>query len=170
VKTRSEEGTSKGKAMIAATRKRKIEVQGTEDEKMGPKASRLFVEELTGRCADPEEVMTSPDLWETSSHVLKVTRGRWHRKDPIPRAAGDDYFTSRLAREVKIFPYERNIGAIVSAVMEKGRQEIQQKKRKAPLRLVDPRRDAKATRPSMKGATPSAMMPPPPRRQCWLRD
>jgi hypothetical protein len=48
VKTWSEEGTLKGKAVIAATRKRKIEVQGIEDEKTGSKASRLFVEELTG--------------------------------------------------------------------------------------------------------------------------
>ena len=51
VKTRSEEGTSKGKAVVAATRKRKIDVQGTEGEKMGLKASRLFVEELMGTCA-----------------------------------------------------------------------------------------------------------------------
>jgi hypothetical protein len=103
VKARSEEGTSKGKVVIAATRKRKIEVQGIEDEKTGLKASRLFVEELTGTCADPEEVMTSLDLWETSSRVLKVTGGRWHRKDPIPQATGDDYFTSCLARELKYF-------------------------------------------------------------------
>jgi hypothetical protein len=34
--------------------------------------------------------------------MLKVTEGRWHRKDPIPRAAGDDYFTSHLAHELKI--------------------------------------------------------------------
>jgi hypothetical protein len=37
-------------------------VQGTKGEKMGPKASRLFVEELTGTCAGPREVMTSPEL------------------------------------------------------------------------------------------------------------
>jgi hypothetical protein len=139
--------------------KEKIEVQGTKDEKTGPKASRLFVEELTGRCADPEEVMTSPDLWETSSSVLKVTGGRWHRKDPIPRAAGDDYFTSRLARELKIFPYERNIGAIVSAVMEKGRQEIQQKKTKSPTTASGPTSRCQGDATQYEGATPSAMMP-----------
>jgi hypothetical protein len=160
VKTRSEEGTSKGKPMIVATRKRKIDLQGTEDENMGPKASRLFVEEMTGTSAGPGEVMTSPELRETSSHMLKVTRGRWHRKDPIPRATGDDYFTSRLARELKMFPYKRNIGAIVSAVIEKDHQEIHWKKRKAPLRLVDPRPDAKAVRPSAKGVAPSTTMPP----------
>jgi hypothetical protein len=47
VKTRSEEGTSNGKAMIAAIRKRKINVEGTVGEKIGPKASRLFVEEFS---------------------------------------------------------------------------------------------------------------------------
>jgi hypothetical protein len=122
-KPRSEEGTSKGKAMVTATQKRKIDVKGTEREKMRPKASRLFVEELMGTCVGPGEVMTSPELWETSSRMLKITGGRWHRKDPILRATGDDYFTSRLARELKIFPYGRNIGAIVLAVMDKDHQE-----------------------------------------------
>jgi hypothetical protein len=62
VKTRSKEGTSKGKNVIAATRKRKIEAKGMERETAGPKASRLFVEELTRTCAGPGEVMTSPEL------------------------------------------------------------------------------------------------------------
>jgi hypothetical protein len=53
--TWSEEGTSKGKAVIAVTRKRKIEAKSME------KASRFFVEELMGTCAGPGEVMTSPD-------------------------------------------------------------------------------------------------------------
>jgi hypothetical protein len=84
VKTQSEEGTSKGKTVITTTRKRKIEAKGTEREMVGPKASRFFIEELTVTCARPREVMTSPELWENSSRMLKVTRGRWHRKDPIP--------------------------------------------------------------------------------------
>ena len=49
-----------------------------------------------------------------------------------------------MARELKIFPYGINIGALVLVVMDKDRQEAQRKKRKAPLWLVDPRRDAKA--------------------------
>jgi hypothetical protein len=77
VKTRSEEGTTKGKDVVVATRKSKIYVQGTEGEKMGPKASRLFVEELTGTSAGPGEAMTSSKLRETSSRMLKVTGGRW---------------------------------------------------------------------------------------------
>jgi hypothetical protein len=40
---------------------------------MGSKASRLFVEELMETCAGPEEVMTSPELRETSLRMLKVT-------------------------------------------------------------------------------------------------
>jgi hypothetical protein len=50
-------------------------VQGMEGENMGSKASRLFVEELTGTCTGPGEVLTSPELRETSSHMLKVTSG-----------------------------------------------------------------------------------------------
>ena len=37
-------------------------------------------------------------------------------------------------------------------MMEKDRQDLQRKKQKALLRLVDPRRDAKMVRPSAKGA------------------
>jgi hypothetical protein len=51
--------------------------------------------------------------------MLKVTWGRWHRKDPIPRATDDDYFMSRMARELRIFPYGRNISVVVSVVMDK---------------------------------------------------
>jgi hypothetical protein len=51
---------------------------------MGPKASGVFVEELTRTCVGPREVMTSLELGETSSRMLKVTGGRFHRKDSIP--------------------------------------------------------------------------------------
>jgi hypothetical protein len=75
VKTWSEEGTSKGKAMIAATRKRKMEAKGTKRIMARPRASRCFIEEMARTCAGPREVMTSPDLWETSLLMLKVTEG-----------------------------------------------------------------------------------------------
>ena len=84
MKTRPEEGTSKGKVVVVAPRKRKIDLQGTGDDKTGPRASRIFVEELMGMCVGPGEVMSSPELRETSSRMLKVTGGRWHRNDPIP--------------------------------------------------------------------------------------
>ena len=138
MKTQSEEGTSKGKAVIAATQKRKIKEKGIERLMARPSTSWCFVEELAGTCAGRGEVMTSSDLRETSSRMLKVTGGQWHRKYPVPRATGDDYLTSRMAREFEIFPYKRNIGVVVPTVMENDRQESLQKKRKAPLRLVDP--------------------------------
>jgi hypothetical protein len=92
--------------------------------------------------------------------MLKVTGGRWPRNVLIPRAASKDIFTSRLAREMKIFPYGRNVGVVVSTVMEKDRQDVSQKRR-AYARLVDPRRKAKMVRPSAKPAAPGASMPPP---------
>jgi hypothetical protein len=55
--------------------------------------------------------------------MLEVTGGRWPKNVPIRRAAGEDFFTSRMARDLKVFPYGWNIAAIVSAVMEKDRQD-----------------------------------------------
>jgi hypothetical protein len=78
VKPRAEEGTSKGKALVAATRKRKL---GMGDDETGPRAYGIFVEELMGICAVPGEVMSLPELRETSSRMLKV--GSWHSNDPI---------------------------------------------------------------------------------------
>jgi hypothetical protein len=83
------------------------------------------------------------------------------KKDPIPVASGKDYFTSRLARDFKIFPYGRNIGAVVTIVMEKDHQESARKKRKASLRLVDPRCEAKVPRHSVKGSTVAVVMHSP---------
>jgi hypothetical protein len=74
-----------------------------------------------GTCATFGERMSSPELRESSARMLKVTGGRWPRNIPTPRAAGEDIFTSRVAREMKIFPYGRNIVAVVSAVMDKDR-------------------------------------------------
>jgi hypothetical protein len=120
-------------------------------EELWLRASGHFVGELLETCAAPGELMSSPELRESSSQMLRVTRGRWPRNDLIPRAA----------RDLKIFPYRRNIGAIVSAVMEKDRQDAQRKKRRAPVRLVDPRREAKLARPSTKAVAPGVVMAPP---------
>jgi hypothetical protein len=35
--------------------------------------------------------MSSPELRETSSRMLKVTGGRWPSNDSIPRVAGEDF-------------------------------------------------------------------------------
>jgi hypothetical protein len=105
--------------------------------------------------------MSSPELWETYARMLKVTGGRWPRNVPIPWAAGEDVFTSRLARYLKIFPYGRNVGAVVSAVMEKDRQDVQRKKRRAHVRLAGPRREVKVVRPSAKPIASDVGMAPP---------
>jgi hypothetical protein len=92
--------------------------------------------------------------------MLKVTGGRWPRNVPIPRAADKDMFTTRLAREMKIFPYGWNVATIVTAVMEKDCQDAS-RKRRAFARVGDPRREVKMARASAKTATPRASMPLP---------
>jgi hypothetical protein len=64
-------------------------------------------------------------------------------------ASGEDYLTSCLARDFKKFPYGRNISAVVTAVMDKDRQESTRKKQKAPQWLVDPQCEAKVMRLGM---------------------
>jgi hypothetical protein len=92
--------------------------------------------------------------------MLEVTGGRWPKNVPIPHAAGEDFFTSRIARDLKIFPYGRNIAAVVSAVMEKDRQYAAQKRR-AVVRLVDPFREVKKARAAAKSAAPGSSKPLP---------
>jgi hypothetical protein len=65
-------------------------------------------------------------------------RGWWPKNVPVPRAAGEYFFTSRMVRDLRVFPYGRNIAAIVSAVMDKDRQEAAQKRR-AVIRLPEAR-------------------------------
>jgi hypothetical protein len=101
--------------------------------------------------------MSSPELWESSARMLRVTGGCWPRNVPIPRAAGEDFFTSRMVREWRVFPYGRNIAAVVSAVMDKDRQGAAQK-RQAVVRLVEAR--PKRQRGAAKAAAPSGGKPP----------
>jgi hypothetical protein len=75
--------------------------------------------------------------------MLKVTGGHWPRNVLISRVAGKDVFT------------------VVSAVMEKDRQDAQRKKRRAHVRLAELRREVKAARPSAKPAASNAGMPLP---------
>jgi hypothetical protein len=49
---------------------------------------------------------------------------------------------SRMARDLKIFPYGRNVAVVVSTVMEKDRQDAAQKRR-AVVRIGDPFCEAK---------------------------
>jgi hypothetical protein len=104
--------------------------------------------------------MSSPELRESSARMLKVTGGRWPRNVPIPRAAGEDIFTSRLAREMKIFPYGWNIAAVVSAVMDKDRQDVAWKRR-AVIRVGDPNRKVKKAWEGTKAAALGSSKLPP---------
>jgi hypothetical protein len=113
--------------------------------------SDSFAVDLMRTCAAPGERMSSPELRESSARMLEVTGGRWPMNVPILRAAGEDFYTSRMARDLKVFPYGRNIAAIVSAVMNKDRQDAAQKRR-AVVRMADPAREAKRARGSARAA------------------
>jgi hypothetical protein len=106
--------------------------------------------------------MSSPELRESSARMLEVTGGRWPKDVPIPRAAGEDFFMSRMTHDLRVFPYGRNIVAVVSVVMNKDRQEAAQKCR-AVVRLPEARpkrarRTAKATVPG--GSQPTLAAKP----------
>jgi hypothetical protein len=143
------EGPSGGAAPGAVSKKRKL---GTTA--VGSRASDRFAADLLETCVVPGETMYSLELRESSARTLKVIEGRWPRNVLIPRAAGEGMFTSRLAREMKIFPYGRNVGVVVSAVTEKDRQ-VPPRKHRVFARLGDPRREAKMARASAKPAAPA---------------
>jgi hypothetical protein len=104
--------------------------------------------------------MSSPELWESSARMLEVIGGRWPKNVPIPRVAGEDFFTSRMAHDLRVFPYGRNIAAVVSVVMNKDRQDAAQKRR-AVVRMVDPVCEAKRARGSAKAAASGSGKPVP---------
>jgi hypothetical protein len=112
---------------------------------------------LMRTCAAPGGRMSSPELRESSARMLRVTGGWWPRNVPIPRAAGEVFFTSRMVREWKVFPYGRNIVAVVSAVMDKDRQGAAQK-RQAVVRLHEAR--PKRQRGAAKATAPGGGHPP----------
>jgi hypothetical protein len=141
----TEEGPSQEAA--PTTKKRKI---GTAVGGVG--VSDSFAVELMGTCAAPGGRMSSPELRESLARMLKVTGGRWPKNVPIPRAAGKEIFTSRMARDLKIFPYGWNIAVVVSAVMEKDRQDAAQKRR-VVVRIGDPFREAKRVLGPKKSST-----------------
>jgi hypothetical protein len=150
-------GTEEGPSQEAApaTKKRKL---GTIVGGMG--VSDNFAVELMGTCAAPGGRMSSLELRESSARMLEVTGGRWPKNLPIPWAEGEDMSTSRIARGLKIFPYGRNIAAVVSAVMTKDHQDAAQKRR-AVIRMADPRHEAKRARGSAKGAASGGSQPVP---------
>jgi hypothetical protein len=103
--------------------------------------------------------MSSPELRESSARMMRVTGSWWPKNVPIPRAAGEDFFTSRMVRDWKVFPYGRNIAAVVSVVMDKDRQGAAQK-RQAVVRLHEAR--PKRPRGAAKAAAPGGSQPPLP--------
>jgi hypothetical protein len=107
-------------------------------------------------CVAPGGRMSSPELRESSARMLKVTRGWWPKNVPIPRASGEDFFTSRMVRDLRVFPYGRNIVAVVSAVMDKDRQGAAQK-RQVVVRLPEAR--PKRSRGTAKAAAPGGSQP-----------
>jgi hypothetical protein len=141
-------GTEEGPSQEAApaAKKRKL---GTIVGGMG--VSDMFGVELMRTCAAPGGRMSSPELRESSARMLEVTGGRWPKNLPIPWAEGEDMSTSRIARGLKIFPYKRNIAAVVSASMNKDCQDAAPKCR-AVIRMPDPMREAKSVQGSAKAA------------------
>jgi hypothetical protein len=103
--------------------------------------------------------MSSPELREPSARMLEVTGGRWPRNVLIPRAADEDIFTSRLTREMKIFPYGRNVAAVVSAVMDKDRQDA--RKHRVFTRVRDPSHKVKKARGISRSTAFGSSKPPP---------
>jgi hypothetical protein len=137
----------------------------TKKRKLGTAVGELvvsdsFAMELMGTCVALGGRMSSPELRESSARMLEVTGDRWPKNVPIPRAAGEDFFTSRIARDLKLFPYGQNIAAVVSAVMNKDRQDAAQKRR-AVVRLADPMCKAKRVRGSAKAAASGSSKPVP---------
>jgi hypothetical protein len=148
----TEEGPSQEAA--PATKKRKLGIA------VGVGVSESFAMDLIGTCAALKGRMSSPELWESSARMLEVTGGRWPKNVPIPRAAGEDFFTSRMAHDLKVFPYGRNIAAVVSTVMERDRQDATQK-RPTVVRIMDPMREVKKARGSAKAAASGGSKPVP---------
>jgi hypothetical protein len=65
-----------------------------------------------------------------------------------------------MARELKISPYRQDIATVVSAVMEKDRQDAVRKCR-AVTRVGDPFREVKKAWGGAKSAAPGSSKPPP---------
>jgi hypothetical protein len=88
--------------------------------------------------------------------MLRVTGGWWPKNVPIPHAAGEDFFISRMVRDWRVFPYGRNIADVLSAVMDKDHQGAAQK-RQAVVRLPEAR--PKRSRGTAKAVAPGGSQP-----------
>jgi hypothetical protein len=149
-----ETGGDPALAAAPSSKKRKL---GTAMGGLG--VSDSFARELMRTCAAPGERMSSPELRESSARMLRVTGGCWPRNVPIPCAAEEDCFTSRMVHRWRVFPYGRNIGAVVWAVMDQDRQGAAQKRR-ATVRVHEAR--PKRQRGTAKAAASGGGKPPLP--------
>lgn len=131
-------------SLVRKTRKLETMTKGPARMAGGAEASNKFAEELAKICTKPGEVMTSHVLQEASARMLEVTEAECCRDDHIPLASGEDDSTSFLAWYFKVFPDGQNVGVVVRAMIDKNRHEPTKKKRKALLRLVDPRCEMKS--------------------------
>jgi hypothetical protein len=147
----AETGDDPAPAVAPSSKKRKL---GTAMGGLG--VSDSFAMELMGICAAPGGRMSLPELRESSARMLKVTGGWWPKNVLIPRAVGEDFFTSRMVRDFRVFLYGWNIATVVSAVMDKDRQEAAQKRR-AVVRLPEAR--PKRARGIAKAAAPGGSQP-----------
>jgi hypothetical protein len=147
-----ETGDDPAPAAAPSSKKRKL---GTAMGGLG--VSDSFARELMRTCAAPGERMSSPELRESSARMLRVTGGCWPKNVPIPCADEEDCFTSRMVCQWRVFPYGRNIGAVVWAVMDKDRQGAAQK-RQAAVRLHEAR--PKRQRGAAKAAASGGGKPP----------
>jgi hypothetical protein len=118
---------------------------------------------IVGRYVPKTEGQRSWDIRGSNDRLNRVFElnrlpgGWWPKNVPIPCAAGEDFFTSRMVRDWKVFPYGRNIVAVVSAVMDKDRQGAAQK-RQAVVRLPEAR--PKRSRGTAKAAAPGGSQLP----------
>jgi hypothetical protein len=151
-KSAAETGDDPAPAAAPSSKKRKLGIATG-----GLGVSDGFARELMRTCVAPGGRMSSPELRESSTRMLRVTGGWWPKNVPIPRAVGEDFFTSRMVRDWRVFPYERNIADVVSAVMDKDRQGAAQKCQ-AVVKLHEAR--PKRSWGTAKDAAPSGSQPP----------
>jgi hypothetical protein len=147
-----ETGDDPAPATAPSSKKRKLGIAMG-----GLGVSNGFARVLMRTCTTLGGRMSSPELRASSVRMLRVTGGWWPKNVPIPRATGEDFFTSRMVRDWRVFPYGRNIAAVVSAVMDKDRQGAAQK-RQAVVRLHEAR--PKRPRGTVKAAAPGGNQPP----------
>lgn len=144
-------GGQDGVAFISEVEVDAIKIVGKYSAKgsRSPDEAEIVSEDFVGLNAETTEFTEylADTTGEATSHVslvaaharaATVTEGKY-----IPDAFAEYYELNRLAISLDIFPYSYNIVDVLSAFMEKD-WKSKSKKRKEVIRIVDPRRSAKA--------------------------